>query len=112
MSPGLSNHLKNCPRRDETHTTHTSHLILILISPLVSLSLFFLSLVLFVLLILLIVIVVVVVGRGGWSSSSGSYRFVSLMYLTAWYNQAQWKKVYLPAGAGAGAWAACAAGNT
>ena len=22
MSPGLSNHLKNCPRRDETHTPH------------------------------------------------------------------------------------------
>jgi hypothetical protein len=64
MSPGLSDHPKNCPRRDETHSKQNSFLVLVL-----------------VFLILIIVLIIVIGGLGGSGGgstmSSRSYRFVS-----------------------------------
>lgn len=80
MSPGLSDHPKNCPRRDETHSKQHSLLFLVLVV-LVVLSLFLFLYLVFLVLIIVIVIVVGGLGGsgggGGSTRSSRSYRFVS-----------------------------------
>lgn len=77
MSPGLSDHPKNFPRRDETHSKQHSLLFLVLV---------ILSLFLFLYLVFLVLIIVIVIvvgglggsgGGGGSTRSSRSYRFVS-----------------------------------